>query len=157
MATEEPRFYDAHDVMASERTAEPEPADATIDTRELEAKYLLGMAFPAAKTDAVEAARANGAPPRALELLERLGDREYKDVGDLIGELDRVAAGDERAEPAADPTAAARAAETTRESPAPAVFETAARTAAGAPRRARAIGIAVLGLVGLVLVRRRRR
>ena len=91
MANEEQRFYDAHDAVSTEGGAEPEKVELPpVDPVELEAKYLLGLAFPATKSDVIAAARQNDAPRRVFDLVEQLEEREYRDVTDLLGRVEEL-------------------------------------------------------------------
>ncbi len=51
---------------------------------ELEGKYLKGLKFPAHKAQVLDTAKANHAPGRVMEVLLKLKDRPYKDMGSLL-------------------------------------------------------------------------
>ena len=166
MATEKPRSFDAHDVMASERTAKADDVDLPpIDPRELQAKYLLGIAFPASRDDVVVAARANDAPERIVQFLEGLEEREFADAGDLAAAIENAASSG-RATTAGGQTERASNVEpsTTAEDrpaspvPPPTRGELGGRTAGERERPRVGVGLAVglLALALLVVARRRR-
>ena len=91
MADEEQHFYDVQDAVSIERRGEPEDLAAPpVNPVELEAKYLLGMRLPGGKQAVIETARSNDAPSRVLALLERLEEREYRHVGDLLGQVEEL-------------------------------------------------------------------
>ena len=91
MASEEQHFYDASDAVSIEGAAVPEDSELPpVDPLELEANYLLGASFPASKHEVVEVARANDAPKRVLDLLNRLEEREYANVTDLLLDVENL-------------------------------------------------------------------
>lgn len=51
---------------------------------ELEDQYLQGLKFPARKNDVLEAARRNKAPQRVMDVLQRLKDQQYSNMGSLL-------------------------------------------------------------------------
>ncbi len=91
MPDQEERMYDAGEIASTEVAAQPdeEVAVPSVDPLELEAKYLLGAAFPARKEDLIVEARRNDAPRRVLAFLEGLEDREYADVPTLLAKVER--------------------------------------------------------------------
>ena len=85
-------MFDASSMASSEAPVRPEDsALPPVDPLELEAKYLLGLSLPATKADILETARANDAPERVIDVLERLEDREYDNVPRLLGHVQDVA------------------------------------------------------------------
>jgi hypothetical protein len=55
--------------------------------RELEDKYLKGLKFPARRADVLKAAKDNDAPPRVMDVLKKVDDKAYRDMGMLIEEV----------------------------------------------------------------------
>jgi hypothetical protein len=50
--------------------------------------YLRGMEFPATKRDLVQLAKEHADESQALQRLERIPDRRYCSLHDLVGEID---------------------------------------------------------------------
>ena len=48
------------------------------------ADYTEGVNFPASKRDIVDHAKKNNMPPEIVKRLEKLPDKEYKDISDLV-------------------------------------------------------------------------
>ena len=88
MADEGHHRYDAADLV-SEGVARPDDdvSEPPVDPVELEAKYLLGLEFPATKERVLAEAHLNDAPRRVLDVLERLEEQEYANVTELLKDV----------------------------------------------------------------------
>ena len=48
------------------------------------ADYTEGVNFPAGKKEIIDHAKKNHMPPEIVQKLEKLPDKEYKDISDLV-------------------------------------------------------------------------
>ena len=81
-------------ITGEESARMPPPADiepAPTNPVELENDYLSGLEFPAAKPTILEHVKKRQAPLRVIEVLERLEDKQYPAMGDLLAEVAQLA------------------------------------------------------------------